>query len=96
MTTNCHRSSFCAVTRPDHLNPACDRIFLLEDARPAVIPSSRFDWGRESDGRWNSARRLGRNGAQPRSPCATDFKRLTIDPWFNFKAQIIRIYVWRT
>jgi hypothetical protein len=44
----------------------------------------------------NSARRLGRDSAQARLPCATEFKRLTIDPLFKIKAQIMRIYVWRT
>ena len=52
-----HRSSFWTVRRRvpgrrrKHLNLARDRIFLLEDARPVLNPSSRFDWVREPDGR---------------------------------------------
>jgi hypothetical protein len=39
------------------------------------------------------ARQIG-IGVQTRLPCATDFKRPTIDPLFNTKAQITHIYVW--
>src|ERR1039457_3613548 len=65
-----HRSNFWTVRRRvpgprrKHLNLARDRIFLLEDARPVLIPAAPSDGVRNRNGQKISPRRSGRNGAQ--------------------------------